>query len=104
MALFVVQRQDARCVAPNVAYGPQFAQTLRQAADAGVELLARLCRVQPTGIEIGSPIPVRLTKPPEPPPLETGEATASETPISRAVSLGLPSRSAGEGRQGWKRQ
>ncbi len=68
VALFVVQRQDARCVAPNVATDPQFAQTLRQAADAGVELLARLCRVQPTGIEIGSPIPVRLTKPPEPRP------------------------------------
>ncbi|MDP3046377.1 MAG: DNA/RNA nuclease SfsA [Chloroflexota bacterium] len=58
VALFVAQRQDARCVAPNEVTDPYFAQTLRQAADAGVELLARLCRVHPAGIEIGSPIPV----------------------------------------------
>ena len=65
VALFVVQRQDARCVAPNEATDSLFAQTLRQAADAGVELLARLYRVHPAGIEIGSSIPVRLTTRPE---------------------------------------
>jgi sugar fermentation stimulation protein A len=77
VAMFVVQRQDARCVAPNEATDLLFAQTLRRAADAGVELLARVCRVHPTGIEIGSsipmfpespcpPCPMRLTTPPDP--------------------------------------
>jgi sugar fermentation stimulation protein A len=58
VVLFVVQRQDARCVAPNEATDPVFAQTLFRAADAGVELLARICRVQPAGIEMGASVPV----------------------------------------------
>jgi sugar fermentation stimulation protein A len=76
VALFVVQRQDARCVAPNEATDPLFAQTLRGAAAAGVELLARLCRLDPSCAEpdlaaeldltmtIGSSIPVLLAAPP----------------------------------------
>ncbi len=57
-ALFLVQRPDAQCVAPNEATDPQFAQSLRQAAAGGVELLARICQVDPTGIRIGAPVPV----------------------------------------------
>ena len=112
VALFVVRRQDANCVPPNEATDPYFAQALRQAAVAGVELLARLRRVHPAGIEIGSPIPVspcprvplRLSAPPDSRPQSQAKRLLSREPISPVASLGPPSTLAGEVRQGWKRQ
>jgi sugar fermentation stimulation protein A len=58
VALFVVQRADAMSVAANSATDPEFARTMQLAAAAGVELLARLCLVSPSGIALGERVPV----------------------------------------------
>lgn len=62
-ALFVVQRGDARVVAPNEGTDAAFAAAMRGAAQAGVELLARSCRVSPEGVAIGGPLPVITRQP-----------------------------------------
>ena len=43
--IFVVQREDARAFAPNAPADPLFADTLRKARAAGVEVYAYRCRV-----------------------------------------------------------
>jgi sugar fermentation stimulation protein A len=58
--VFVVQRPDARCVAPNRATDPLFADALAEADRAGVRLLAYTCRVAARGIRLDSRIPVVL--------------------------------------------
>ena len=58
--LFVIQMEDASSVRPNDATDPAFGQALRQAAQAGVEILAVNCRVSPESMEILGSIPVRL--------------------------------------------
>jgi sugar fermentation stimulation protein A len=58
--LFVVQRGDARAVAPADAIDPAYGRLLRQAADAGVELLAYQARVTPTEIVLSHPLPLLL--------------------------------------------
>jgi DNA-binding sugar fermentation-stimulating protein len=68
--LFVVQRQDAAAVAANGGTDPNFAAALAEAAQAGVELHARTCRVSPEGVVLGSTVPV-LTSAPTSPPHET---------------------------------
>jgi len=57
---FVVQRSDARAFAPHDEADPVFGGALRQAADAGVEVLAWTCRVSLEGISIAEQIPVDL--------------------------------------------
>lgn len=59
--LFVVQREDALGVAPNVETDGQFARALQDAAHAGVRILAHRCRVSLREISLErSPIPVFL--------------------------------------------
>jgi len=61
--LFIVQREDAIAVAPHEGNDPRFAQALRQAATAGVRLLAYTCRLSLEGIALAQAVPVRLTQP-----------------------------------------
>lgn len=56
--LFVVQRADAREVAPADAIDPVYGRLLRQAAAAGVELLAYRAVVTPEEIVLCEPLPL----------------------------------------------
>ncbi len=56
---FVIQTQGARWFSPNPDR-PEFAAALRQAAAAGVEVLAMGCAVAPGSLAIDSPVEVRL--------------------------------------------
>ena len=58
--LFVVQMEDVRYLHPNDKTDPAFGRALRQAAEAGVEVLAVDCRVTPESMTIGKSLPVRL--------------------------------------------
>ncbi|MFZ2948722.1 MAG: DNA/RNA nuclease SfsA [Desulfuromonadaceae bacterium] len=58
--LFVVQRADARAVAPADAIDPAYGRLLRQAARAGVELLAYQARVTPTEIDLCRRLPILI--------------------------------------------
>ncbi|MDA8233278.1 MAG: DNA/RNA nuclease SfsA [Clostridia bacterium] len=58
--LFLVQRNDARQFASNDGTDPEFGRTLREAARAGVEIQAWICRVEPGLVCLDSRIPVRL--------------------------------------------
>jgi sugar fermentation stimulation protein A len=58
LVVFVVQHGAARSLAPHAGHDPTFAAALREAADAGVRLLAYGCRVSPRGIAIVHRIPV----------------------------------------------
>jgi sugar fermentation stimulation protein A len=58
--LFVVQRQDAKSLAPFTERDPAFARALGDAARAGVRLLAYTCRVGPRGCTLDREIPVEL--------------------------------------------
>ncbi len=59
--VFVVQRPDARCFAPNEKADLAFAQALRDAAKAGVRIFAYRCHVDLGRVEIVAPIPVLLS-------------------------------------------
>lgn len=58
--VFVVQRSDARSFTPYDAADPVFGDTLRSAADAGVQVYACTCRVSKEAIAIARQIPVHL--------------------------------------------
>jgi len=58
--LFVVQRADCRSVEPADDIDPAYGAALREAAAAGVELLAVRARVGPTGIRYECPLTVSL--------------------------------------------
>lgn len=58
--LFVVQMKDAAYFIPNDATDPAFGKALRQAAQAGVHILAYTCRVTATSLQLDKAIPVRL--------------------------------------------
>ena len=57
---FVLQMSGMRDFAPNDATHPAFGEALRRAAASGVEVLAVECRVEPDGLWIDRPVPVRL--------------------------------------------
>ena len=57
---FVIQMQGMRWLEPNEHTDPEFAQALRDAADAGVRICAFQCDVGPAYMEIASEIPVKL--------------------------------------------
>ncbi|UCG11899.1 MAG: DNA/RNA nuclease SfsA [Deltaproteobacteria bacterium] len=57
---YVIQRQDAVRFAPASAIDPLYAQTLRQARDAGVEMIAYRARVNPEEIALEVALPVEL--------------------------------------------
>ena len=58
--LFVIQMEDVKYLIPNEATDPAFAQALRQAKDAGVQILAMDCRVTPEEMVLSQPVEVRL--------------------------------------------
>ncbi len=58
---FVIQMKGAVCFRPNDATHPAFGQALREAAAAGVSVLAYDCRVTPDSLELNAPVPVQLS-------------------------------------------
>ncbi len=58
--LFVIQMEDVKYLHPNDATDPAFANALRQAAQAGVQVLAVECAVTPENLEITGVVDVRL--------------------------------------------
>ena len=60
VVVFVVQRDDARDLAPNDPADPVFGAALRAAVAQGVEAHAYRCRVTERDVLLGDEIPVRL--------------------------------------------
>ena len=60
VVLFVVQREDCEAFAPASDIDPQFAGALRDAAAAGVEILAYRCAMGLKRVAIERPLPVHL--------------------------------------------
>lgn len=60
--LFVIQMKGAKYFTPHRDMHPDFAAALEKARDAGVEIIAYDCQVTPDGMEIDSPVKVRLTE------------------------------------------
>jgi len=58
--LFAVQRMDCDRFEPADDIDPAYGRALREAAAAGVEVLAWRAEVSPAGIELVAPLPVRL--------------------------------------------
>lgn len=58
--LFVIQMRDVRYFTPNRDTHPEFAEALREAADAGVGVLAYDCQVERDSIAIRKEVPVIL--------------------------------------------
>jgi sugar fermentation stimulation protein A len=59
-AVFVVQRDDPECFSPHPSADPAFAAALREASEAGVEVVAYRCHVTLQGIEIAGSIRVAV--------------------------------------------
>lgn len=57
---FVLQMAPMKDFAPNDVTHPAFGDALRRAGEAGVEILAMECRVEPDRLEIWRPVPVVL--------------------------------------------
>ncbi len=60
--LFVIQMSDVAYLQPNEATDPAFAQALREAAAAGVAILAMDCHVTPEEMALRKPVEVRITE------------------------------------------
>ena len=58
--LFVIQMADVLQFSPNWQTDPAFSRQLCQAAQAGVQILARECHVTPTSIQLSDPVPIQL--------------------------------------------
>ena len=58
--LFVIQMSDVRYLHPNDATDPEFGSALRQAAAAGVKVMAVDCHVEADAMVIGKFVEVRL--------------------------------------------
>ena len=58
--LFVIQMSDVKYLHPNDATDPEFGAALRQAAAAGVKVMAVDCHVEADAMVIGEPVEVRL--------------------------------------------
>ena len=50
--LYIIQRIDVNVFAPAKHIDSEYAQTLREAFDAGVEIIPVIAQVSPTGIEL----------------------------------------------------
>ena len=57
---FVIQMEGMTDFAPNDTTDPEFSAALRQAARAGVQVLAMECRVTPDSLEITDSVPILL--------------------------------------------
>lgn len=81
MVLFVVQMENVRYFTPDVERHAAFAESLRQAAGRGVEILAYDCVVTAESMEIGKRIPVSLSgEEPSAPENSGKEASGLEGP------------------------
>lgn len=58
--LFVIQMEDVKYLHPNDATDPDFGKALRQAAQAGVQILSMDCKVTPDTMKINKPIKIKL--------------------------------------------
>lgn len=58
--LFIIQTSDASCITPHDKMDKKFSETLREAANCGVEVIAYDCHVTEDSIEIARPVEVRL--------------------------------------------
>ena len=58
--LFVIQMSDVKYLHPNDATDPAFGAALREAAAAGVQVLAVDCAITEDSMVIGNPVPVVL--------------------------------------------
>ena len=58
--LFVIQMEHVQHLIPNELTDPSFARTLREAAAAGVHVMAVDCRVTPSTMTVNAPVPVIL--------------------------------------------
>ena len=58
--LFVIQMADVKYLHPNDATDPDFGAALREAADAGVQVLAVDCAVTENTMQIRLPVLVKL--------------------------------------------
>ena len=58
--LFVIQMTDVKFLHPNDATDPEFGQALREAAAAGVQILAMDCMVTPDSMALQKEVDVRL--------------------------------------------
>lgn len=61
--LFLVQMQGCRYVTPHEKMDPLFAQAIRDAVAAGVQVIAYDAQVSRTAIQIGQPLAVHLAAP-----------------------------------------
>ena len=59
----VLQMKGCRLFCPNERTHPAFGQALREAASAGVQVLAMDCQVAPDRLELDAPVPVSLFPP-----------------------------------------
>lgn len=58
--LFIIMRDDVQVMRPADEVDPAYGRLLREAAAAGVELLAYACSITPGGIEVNGSVPVTL--------------------------------------------
>ena len=58
--LFVIQMENVQYIHPNDATDPAFGTALREAAAAGVQVLAMDCTVTPESMKIRTPVEVKL--------------------------------------------
>lgn len=63
--MFVVQMKGVSYFAPSIENHPEFAKTLQEAADAGVQVLAYDCFVDENEMKIEDPVPVKVKGLPE---------------------------------------
>lgn len=57
---YVIQRADVEIFAPAREIDPQYAEALKNAANAGVEIFAMVARVSPDGIWLSERLPVEI--------------------------------------------
>ncbi len=58
--LFVIQMSDVQYLHPNDATDPEFGKALRDAAKAGVQVMAMDCAVTPDSMTLKSPVAIQL--------------------------------------------
>ena len=59
--LFVIQMSDVKYLHPNDVTDPAFGEALREAAAAGVQVLAAQCHITPDSMTVTRQVPVNLT-------------------------------------------
>ena len=57
---FVIQMENICAMSPNDRTHPAFGAALREAAQAGVGICARMCAVEPDTLVMAGPVPVIL--------------------------------------------